>query len=191
MSEFQPRAPDAPEVFIVTLTDPTDRVLARLQWQGPDRYDLRSARGELIGALVRTNVHGEWGVLADIGQRDPQVRGTDVFALASGWAAEYERLFDALPGSRPTVVEAADQACVAGQSTALEGAAPHPGGGFTGHVHDLADQVQALIRELCREADLASLRDVSDPSGIELTRRFCDRLRTILTPSAAVRDGHV
>ncbi|MBO2464041.1 hypothetical protein [Actinomadura violacea] len=264
--------------YLVTITDKLDRVLVRLRWQSPNRYEVLSPRHDVLGVLSHND---GWSVFGDTATEVPVVSGPDVFALAVGWAAEHARLLAALPegaparvgrvwtctagqgtypewcsrhvthfwcrvcdgwygsphsgmsgpglhsvgsahgrdravaeecacrpcerllasGPRPAITQGALDAAVAAVQahpsssflapcedlarTALAAAVPHLDSGFAERVHGLADQVQALIKDLRREADLASLRDVSDPTGIELRRRFCGRLEAILTSPAA------
>ncbi|MGH3238984.1 MAG: hypothetical protein ACRDNL_01300 [Spirillospora sp.] len=161
------------EAFLVTITDRRGRVRGRLRQRSPTRYEVLSPRGDVIGVIAHDD---GWSLYGDISTSVPVVfgpgisgvpvvYGPDVFGLAVGWADKHARLLDALP-------EGPDGAGSLGAGVSTE------------DVHGLADRVRAMIGELRREANLLSLRDVSDLSGVELTRRFCQRLETLLREHA-------
>ncbi|MFI0406494.1 hypothetical protein [Actinomadura sp. 3N508] len=156
------------EAFHVTITDQRGQVRVRLRQQSATRYEVLSPRGDVLGIIAHDD---EWSLYGDISTSVPVVFGPDVFGLAVAWADKHARLVDALPQGTPA-------------QEGPDAAGSRRGGVSAEDVDGLADRARALLGELRREANLLSLRDVSDPSGIELTRRFCQRLETLLREHA-------
>lgn len=119
----------------ITVADADGQVLARVRQQSPDRYEVLSPRGTVLGSLALAD---PWTVYSGPDDDAPALFSPDVFALAVEWAE----------GHAVRVAEGYEDA------VALEGGCVAEGG------PGLAGRARSLSRGLCNR-----LRKILTSSG--------------------------